>query len=135
MKLLNNIFDLDQIEINKINKICLRALIIIVWILFVGVVFIKKDYYYENVLIKENDNIIFLVDKDEMNNIQNKEGVLINKIQSKYSINKIISCEDICYVDINITTNMENITGNKYKILLGKERIIEYLIRIIKKRT
>lgn len=58
---------------------------------------------------------------------------LYNNIASDYSINKIMDGEDVCYVDINLTTKIENIHEMKYQIFLGKETIGEYLIRIIKK--
>lgn len=132
MNLFNNIFNADTIEIIKINKNYLR-LILVILLLFAILFLIKKDYYYENNLLINNDNIFLLVDKKMINEIKKAKTILVNKIENDYSINKIIDQGDICYVDISLYANIENILDNKYQILLGKETVFEYIIRIIKK--
>ncbi len=129
---MNQVFNLDNDEINRVNKNYLIVFLIMMMLLVV-VLFLKKDYYYENDLVFNEDSIILLVDKNDINKIKDKQSILINKIKSDYSINKIIDQGNICYVDINLKTSITNIFQGKYKILLGKETIFEYIIRIIRK--
>lgn len=132
LNLLDNIFNTDSIEINKVNKKYLIILIIIC-LLSSGLFLIRKDYYYQNKIIIDDDRILLLVDKDKVNEIKKKKIVLIDDIKTNYSINKIINDGNICYIDINLEINIENISDKKYRILLGKETIFEYIIRVIKK--
>ena len=132
MRLLNNIFNTDDTEINKANKRYFKILIVIIF-LIIGLLIIKRDYYYENNLLINDDSILLLVDKDTINKIKTKKIVLIDNIESNYRINKIINDGNICYIDIKLDVSIENISDTKYKILLGKETIFEYIIRVIKK--
>ncbi len=132
MNLLNQVFNLDKDEINRVNKKYIIVFSIMMALLIV-VLFLKKDYYYENSLLFNEDSIMLLVNKDEINKINDNRYILINGIKSDYSINRIIEEGNICYADINLKTNITNISQTKYKILLGKETIFEYIIRIIRK--
>ena len=132
MNLLNQVFNLDKDEINRVNKNYLIVFLLMM-VLLIVVLFLKKDYYYENSLLFNEDSIMLLVNKDEINKIKDKQSILINEIRSDYSINRIIEEGNICYVDIDLKTNISNISQSKYKILLGKETIFEYIVRIIKK--
>lgn len=130
MNLLDDVFNIDDIEINKVNKKYIMVLLIIC-LLITGLFLIKKDYYYENKIIVDDNKTLLLVDKDKVNEVKKKKIILINEIETNYSINKIIDDRNICYMDINV--NIENISSENYKILLGKETIFEYIIRVIKK--
>lgn len=132
MNTLNNIFNTDEIEINSVNKKYSKILLIII-ILVSSLLLIKKDYYYENILLIDDNNTFLLVDKDVINSVKDKKTILVNKISNNYSINRIIDKGDICYMDIKFNTNISIISNTKYKILLGKESIFEYIIRTIKK--
>ena len=134
MSLLNNIFNIDEMEINSINKKYLKIFIVMI-LLIIGLLVIKKDCYYENDLLFNDNSIILIVDKDILNKIKTKKTLFVNKIESNYSINKIIDDGNICYIDIKLDINIENISNTKYKVLLGKETIFEYIVRIIKKIT
>ena len=132
MNLLNNVFDLDRIEINHSNQkylLIFGILMILVLIVFL----LKKDYYYENTLIVNDNEILLLTDREEVNKIVNNDNIWINEIRSDYSIDKIINQDSICYVSIKLNIPITNITSVKYKILLGKETIFEYFVRIIRK--
>ena len=133
MLLFNDIFNQDDIKINYFNKRYLKIIIVIVIILFLVLFLIKKNYYYENDIIQNSDGIILLVDKDMINSIKRQRTIVINNIESDYDINKVINDKDICYLEINLKTDIKNIEKAKYKIFLGKETILEYIIRIIKK--
>ena len=132
MDLLNNVFNVDDNEINKFNIKYIKVLIITI-LLIVTLFIIKKDYYYGNDIIISENMMAIVVDKSVLNKVKNKNTILVNEIENKYSINKIIDEGNICYIDITLNTDIENISNSKYKILLGKETIFEYIIRVIKK--
>lgn len=132
MDLLNNVFNVDDNEINKFNIKYIKVLIITI-LLIVTLFIIKKDYYYGNDIIISENMMAIVVDKSVLNKVKNKNTILVNESENKYSINKIIDEGSICYIDITLNTDIENISNSKYKILLGKETIFEYIIRVIKK--
>ena len=132
MNLLNDIFDSEQIEINMITKKYLKIFIIIIILLITFLFYIEKNNYYANSLIIGEDSILLVVDKKMVNEVKNENSLIVNNISSNYSINRIIPDGDICYIDINLETNILNGQEKEYKIFLGKEKMIEYLIRIIK---
>ena len=131
LSLLNSIFDLDQIELHRIYKKCIKICIIIIFVLTVFLI-IKKDQYYENSYMKNEDKFLLIVDKNIVNIIRNKDSILVNDLESNYSINNVLDNGDICYLDINLTTNISNKEKGKYRIFLGKETFLEYIIRIMK---
>ncbi len=133
MKQSNSVFNLDEITIKKVNYHNLAMTLFLV-ILIIGIlIFFKKNYYYKNMLIKDKDSIFLVVDKEMVDVISDSKKIIVNKISSGYSINKIIDYSDICYVEIMFDNNITNIQNTEYQLLLGKETIFEYFIRIIKK--
>ena len=133
MNLLNSVFNIDKIEAMKVNRNYLFIFLAIVFLLGIFLI-IKKDYYYENIFLKEDDNYILLVEKNMVNLIKNRNKILVNKIESDYSINNIIDKNDTCYVYIKLSTTISNIQDNKYQVLIGKETIFEYIVRVIRKK-
>ena len=91
----------------------------------------RKDNYYENYVLEEDGNIIILVDLSKVNKINDSGVIIINGIKDYYSIIKIHKETDICMIYLKLKTNIENINKKKYQILLGKETIIEYIIKTI----
>lgn len=130
--LLHNVFNQDDIKVDYFNKKCLLVMIIVIVTLLIMVFTIKKDYYYENIITQSDTSIILLAHKNMVNIIKRNKSILVNDIESDYSINKIVDGKNICYIDINLKTNILNIYNLEYKIFLGKETIFEYLIRIIR---
>ena len=128
----SNIFNTDEMEINITNKKYFIFLIIIIFII-IGLLTIKKDYYYENNLLQDEGSFMLLAEKDVVNTIKDKRTILINGIKNNYNINKIIDNGNVCYIDIKIDVDIENISSGKYKILLRKETFFEFIIRVIKK--
>ena len=129
--LLNSVFDSDRI---KIKRMCVVYFLIIaaIFVAFIILVFtVKKDNYYENYIIKENDNIIIIIDKSKINLIQNKGIIIIDGIKNNYSISKVHNDSNGCIIYLNLDNIIENINHQKCQILLGKETIIEYIIRVI----
>ena len=128
----SNIFNTDEMEINITNKKYFIFLIIIIFII-IGLLTIKKYYYYENNLLQDEGSFMLLAEKDVVNTIKDKRTILINGIKNNYNINKIIDNGNVCYIDIKIDVDIENISSGKYKILLRKETFFEFIIRVIKK--
>ena len=131
--LLNDIFNIEQIEINRLIKKYFKILIVIIILSITLLFYIENDCYYTNNLVTGEDSILLVVDKEMVNEVQNKSNIFVNDISSNYSINRIIPDGDICYIDVNLGTNIIDNGDMKYKIFLGKEKMIEYFIRTIKK--
>ena len=131
MNLLSNIFDIDRIKIMEVNRKYMNFLVTIVLFLTFGLFCIKKDYYYINTITNVGENIVLVVEKDMINNIKNKKRIIVDDIENDYSINKVEELQDVCFVYVNM--DYKNIHDKMYKIYLGKENVLEYIIRILKK--
>ena len=132
MNLLNNIFNTEDIEIVNVNRKYLVIFIIV--LLFISLVLLinKKNYYISKFNVIDNE-IILLVEKEYVNKIKNSNGIIINDIENRYSINSITSLNNDFLVSINIDTEIKNIDEGSFKIYLGKEKMFDYIVRIIKK--
>ena len=131
MNLLNDIFDVDKNRIMEVNKKYMVTMIIIVLFVIALLYFFKKDCYYENKITNVGDNVVLIVEKEMINDIKNNKKIIIDGILNDYSINRIESLQDICFVYIKI--DYKNINDNTYRIYLGKERVLDYIVRILKK--
>ena len=126
-----NIFnDIDRHISNvsfKYNVIFLLILLILVFTLILW----KKDYYYQNsITFKDNKNAMIVVDKDKYNNVSKNSILMLDTGEFKYNIDKIDE-KDYGYI-LYIHFDKElNIKTSIYKILLKKESLFEYIIRII----
>ena len=132
MNLLNEVFNYDQTEIDIINKKYWKIFVLIMFFLAPLLFLVDKNYYYEGNIMIDEDNIFLIVDKDMVNEVKNKKNILINNISSNYSINRIITDNDICYLDVNLEINILNKQNMTYRVFIRKEKMIEYFIRIIK---
>ena len=132
MNLLNNLFSTEDIEIVNVNR---KYLIIIVMVLLViGLLLIvNKDNYYINRFNVIDNEIMLLVEKEYINKIKNSKSITINDVENIYSINSIMPLDDNFLVSIKLNMEIKNITEGDYKIYLGKERLFDYIIRIIGK--
>ena len=133
MNLLNKLFDSDKYEVIKINKKSVLLLIITCLLIMFLLFFVKKDNYYINNFTNIDGEIILLIDKDYINTIKNKRKILINDIEFDYSINSIIPVEKKYMLNIKLNNKIDNIKTGKYKVLLGKENLFDYIFRILKK--
>ena len=93
---------------------------------------IKKDHYYVNTITKVGDEYVLVVEKDKLNNILGKNKITINNKEMNFSINKKEVLEEVSFLYIKIENNIEIKQNSTYKIHLGKESLIEYIIRIVK---
>ena len=62
--------------------------------------------------------------------VKKSKKIIIDEIESDYSINKIEVLKDVCFIYINIDSR--TINDKTYKIYLGKERVLEYIIRVLR---
>ena len=130
MNLLNNLFDSDNISIININKKYFKVMIILL-IIAIMLLFMKKDIYYTSTFTISDGKTILLVKNDYINNIKESKYITIDNIETKYNINNITLTGDINMVDVSLDTII-NISSGVYKIKLGKERLFDYIIRIIR---
>ncbi len=132
MNLLNNIYNFDDIELVKLNKKYL-LLITLFLVIIISLLIIKKDNYLDNSFTIVDDRLLLVTDKDNLNKIQEANKIIINDIKCDYQIVEIESFDNSYLVSININNQIKNIRGGTYQIYLGKERLFDYIIRIIKK--
>ena len=130
MNLLNNLFNSEDIEIFYINKKYLLFTIILLVIISI-LLLINRDNYYVNKFNVIDNDIVLLVDKEYINKIKNSKEITINGIESTYSINSIMPLDNSFFASINLNTTIKNINEGNFKIKLGKERLFDYIIRII----
>ena len=132
MNLLNNVFNHEKIEIMEVNSRHMIIVMFLVLIIMVMLFTLKKDIYYVNTITKVGDEYVLVVEKDMLNNIQNKNKITINNEEMDFSINKKEVLEDVSFLYIEIKKDIEINHNCTYKIHLGKENLIEYIIRIVK---
>lgn len=132
MNLLNNLFSTEDIEIVNVNRKYL--IIIAVVLLVIGLLLmINKDNCYINRFNVIDNEIMLLVEKEYINKIKNSKNIIINDVENIYSINSIMPLDNNFLVSIKLNMEIKNITEGDYKIYLGKERLFDYIIRIIGK--
>lgn len=130
MNLLNSIFNFDEIEMVSINKKYIFILVVIT-VFIILLLIIKKDIYYSGTYTLNGNEILLMVEEKQVNKIKNTNKIIIDNIENSYSINEIVPVNDILVVKIGLELNIQNISNGTYKIYLGKERLFDYIIRII----
>lgn len=132
MNLLNNLFNTEDIEIVNVNRKYL-IIMIVVSVVISLLLTINKDNYYVNKFNVIDDGIMLLVEKEYINKIKNSKSITINDVENTYSINSIMPLDNNFLVSIKLNIEIKNINEGDYKIYLGKERLFDYIIRIIGK--
>lgn len=132
MNLLNNLFNTEDIEIVNVNKKYLIIVIIVLVVIGLLLIINKKNYYINKYNVID-DEIILLVEKEYINKIKNSKNITINDVENTYSINTIMPLDNNFLVSIKLNIRIKNISEGDYKIYLGKERLFDYIIRIIRK--
>ena len=132
MSLLTDLFDNDDIGIMKLNKKYIFFIIVII-LLIIVLLFIKKEIYYQNTFNYTNNEAILLVEREYVNRIKEMKEIEVSGIMCGYSINDITSLDNAFLINIKLNTKINNISNGVYRIYLGKERLFDYIIRIIKK--
>ncbi len=131
MNMLSDSFN-DDVKIFSFNKKYLCHVVLLSVILLM-LLFIKKNMYYQNSFNIVNEKIMLLVDNKYINVIKETKEIEIEGIRCSFSINSILPLEDKYYIDISLNPKIDIISNGIYKIYLGKERLFEYIVRIINK--
>lgn len=130
MSLLNDIFDTDRINIMEVNKKYMIMLVVVC--VFISILLIiEKKKYYTNTITNVGEKTVLVVEKNMIDSIKSNKKIIINDLENNYSINRIEVLQDLCFVYVDLEYN--DFYSNTYKIYLGKERVLDYIIRILKK--
>ena len=132
MNLLNDAFNSDNRDIVRVNKKYLYILVFMILIISL-LLLVKKNNYYVNTFSASDGTIVLLAEKEYVNKVKENKEIIINEIKCDYSIKEIIPADDSFFISINLNTKIKNIGSGIYKVNLGKERLFDYIIRIIKK--
>lgn len=95
----------------------------------------KKNLYYENILLIDNDKIILKINYQEIDKILANNKIIINGIEYNYRINNIQFNQDDYNYKVNIILNVKLLINNgilDYKIPFDEESILNYIVRVMK---
>ena len=131
MSLLSDFFDGDNYELISLNKKYIIVILLMIFIMIL-LILIKKDIYYQNSFNVIENNVVLLVEKNYVNIVKENKKIIINDIKYDYKINTIEQVNNNFLINIKLDTELININYGSYKIFLGKERLFDYIIKIIK---
>ena len=96
----------------------------------------KKNLYYENTLYIENNEIILTVNYDKLEYITDNNKIIINGNVYNYKVIDInIFNNGNIFYQIKISINSDVILNDivlEYKIFIKEERVLEYIVRVLK---
>lgn len=117
----------------KSNLYLIIVCVLLVLILIFSIIY-KKEKYYENYIIINNNNSYLLVDRNNLNIIKNNKKLYVDNEEHLYKIQSIENKEDLYKIEVLIDFDccyVDNI-NLKYRVHDKDERLIEYVINIIK---
>ena len=126
---------------NKISleiKVFLYSLVVGFFIvcLLVLMIILKKDLYYQNdLIITSNHSAVINVLKDDLNIIKNNKYLRIDNKNYYYEISSLELVNDIIvYYRVNLELESDLLVNsiNRCLLLIRKESVFNYFIRIIK---
>jgi len=132
VKKLEKVYDNNYLEISYYNlKYGIITLIMVIVILFVLLI-IRKNYYYINSISFTGENTgVIIVDKSRINDIKEINKMILGDMVISYNVEKILEKDDVYLLDVKFEEELE-VNTNIYKVVLFKENILEYIIRIMK---
>jgi len=132
VKKLEKVYDSNYLEISYYNlKYGIITLIMVIVILFVLLI-IRKNYYYINSISFTGENTgVIIVDKSRINDIKEINKMILGDMVISYNVEKILEKDDVYLLDVKFEEELE-VNTNIYKVVLFKENILEYIIRIMK---
>ena len=96
----------------------------------------KKNLYYENTLYIENNEIILTINYDKLEYITDNNKIIINGNVYNYKVIDInIFNNGNIFYQIKISINSDVILNDivlEYKIFIKEERVLEYIVRVLK---
>lgn len=120
------------------NKLFIYCSVVGFLLIFLAVIMClsNKDLYYQNnVFIVNQKQAILYVMPNDLNIIKDNKFLVINNNKYYYEINKIDLISDkSLYYQINLYMKNDLLINSfsSYKILLRKESLLSYMLRIIK---
>lgn len=120
-------FEYKEIGIKRYIQIVVLFLLVLLILIF-SIKF--NDYYKGNLFIEEN-NIYIITDLKNLENIKNKNKIIIERTIFTYLLDKIedINIDNKVYKKINL--KIDNLPKDKslleYKIIMGKKNIINII--------
>lgn len=128
MNLLNN----DDRKIYSLSFRYNAIFAFLTLVLIISSVLLKKDCYYQSIIkFVDSKKSLILVDKNYLESVKNSKSLILNDVNFDYSIDKIEESEENYLVTISFKENLK-INHENYRIYLGKERIIRYILRIMR---
>lgn len=129
---MNDILDSDYYNVNKILiKYCLYLMLSLIIIIAILILVVKKRYYQNLIYYVNDKKISIIVDTNNLNKVKNNKYITIDGVDYKYNIDKIEKKDNFYIVTIDMSLNLKS-NSETYKILLEKENLLQYLIRIIR---
>lgn len=132
MRSLNNIFDDNYMKINDYAFKRIIFVFILIAILFLIVIFIKKEKLYKNAInFINNKEAYILTDAKVMNNIVEEKSFYLNNVKYDYNVVKIEEQESMYLIYVNFSMELD-VNVNTYTFVLEKESILKYIVRKLK---
>ncbi len=134
-----NISEYEEFDDNKLYlKTFIYSFVVgfLLVLCIIGLIYLKKNTYYENKLIVDSNETMTYVLKEDVNKIVNNHELMINQKKYYYKINELELINDVnpgYLVRLKIY-NFDNYVKDsnlEYKVLVKKESIFNYLLRII----
>ena len=105
---------------------------IMLLILFFVLLFFKINCIYQNNISFINEkSAIIIVEKEYLDSVKSHNKIILNEISYDYSIDKIEEIEKEYLIGINFNNELK-INTSVYKLYLGKESLLKYIIKMIK---
>ena len=129
---MNSVFDSDRIIIFHKVKVYGILSVLMVIFLIVGLLLVKKDHIYENNLyFSALDRACLFTNKETLAILKKKKKIFVDKVEYDFIIEKIEKKDNLYLVNISFPIELKT-QEEKYQIVLGKESILEFIIRIVK---
>ena len=125
-------------ESNIEIKVFMYSLVVgslLVWLMIL-MIFLKKDLYYQNsLIINSNQNAMINVLLDDLSIIKNNNYLIIDNKKYYYDVLDIKLVDNLnLYYRVNLNLNSDLLVNsiNSCKILVRKESLFNYIVRIVK---
>ena len=129
---MDNIFDNNRLSLYREFKRYSILFIFIVILLNLGLFTIKKERIYENSLyFSKLDRAYLFTNKDILKILKERQKILIDDVEYDFIIEKIEKQDNNFLVYISFPIELAT-SIDKYQINLGKEKLLDFIIRIIK---
>ena len=126
-----SIFDDDYSVIRTLMRKYLLIVLVLLGVLMLLLFKVSKERYYENMIEFTSDKkACLLVTKDVLKSVRQNQKIIISNNDYDYNIEKIEENGENYLVHISFDISLK-LDSQTYKIILGKENMISYIIRII----